>query len=241
MVATTFCFLSQVARAQDELPSGKIAVESPENYAQAYKQRRSKHGVLFSIGVEKFYPFDYKAIKENKFIEDLIGTDRIDLVGFEIGYKHNISIGSISALFNYAKGSKIGKHDLDLAKQGLSANVALDALFDEPWVVPYIQMGAHQMSITDTSTKSSQSGSASLAINYRYGLLFQINWIEDSIDKTARIDALRSSGLENTYIDVYFAQYMPSGSARDPSSGALDGEPNLASSGEMGLALKLEF
>lgn len=242
-LATALILLfSLQSMAEDSSAAGTVAVETNENYTLPYKERRGKHGLLFAIEMEKFYPFDYQSIKhDGSFVEDVIGTSRINLVGFEIGYKYNVSIGSVAALFTYAKGTGEGARILDIVKQGVSANVTLDALFNEPWVAPYVQVGMHQFSVAETSTTFSLTESDSFALNYRYGLLFQLNWIENSIDKSSQADALRSSGLENTFIDIYFAEHLASSGAQDPSVSGGSGQPNMASSGEMGIGLKLEF
>lgn len=135
LVTTAIIFMFQVSPAQEIVDGGSVAVETSENYTLPYKERRGKHGVLFAIEMEKFYPFDYESLNHDVYVESVIGSDRIDLVGFEIGYKHNISVGSVSALFNYAKGTADGAaRTLDVVRQGLSANVALDGIFNEPWV-----------------------------------------------------------------------------------------------------------
>ena len=241
LVLTSILLTYNHSIAEEIVEGGSVAVETSENYTAPYKERRGQHGVLFAIEMEKFYPTDYESLNNDVYIENVIGTERINLVGFEIGYKHNISIGSISALFNYAKGTADGARTLDVVRQGIAGNIALDGLFSEPWVVPYFQFGAHQFSVAETSRTFSLADSASIAFNYRYGLLFQLNWIENAIDKSSQADALRSSGLENTFIDIYFADHLASSRARDPSDLLSEGEPNLASAGEMGVGLKLEF
>ena len=56
-----------------------------------------------------------------------------------------------------------------------------------------------------------------------------------------KLKRLRSSGLENTYIDVYFADYFPSSEAQDAETLGSEGNVNTASSSEIGIGLKLEF
>lgn len=235
--------LNSVVFADDEV-GGNVKLETSEDYTQSYKQRRSTHGMLVGLSKEDFYPIDYQSLFGDVFVEDIIGSDTIDLVNFDIGYKYNVSVGSASFLFSYASGSisdAISGRTLSVNKQGLSANVALDAILEEPWAVPYLQVGVHQFNISEETSSASESASTSMAFNYRYGLLFQLDWLEHFMDPSARADRLRSSGLENTYIDVYYADYMPSGSSTDPEVLGSEGEPNLLSSGEMGIGLKLEF
>lgn len=237
------------ASASDQI--GVVAIEKQEDFSGSYKSRRTTHGALFSVNFEKFYPTDYRSLFNDAYIEEIIKEDRIDLIGIELGYKHNIGPISASVTGTISQGSINGavagvQRTLKIGKQGLSANIALDGVFEEPWLVPYAQFGAHQFSISETklsgATEESMSDSTEVSYNYKYGILFQIDWIENLIDKSSKADRLRSSGLENTFIDIYFAEHMASSNARDPSdltSVAVD--PNMFSSGELGLGLKMEF
>lgn len=223
-----------------------MALEKQEDFTLDYKSRRSTHGALFSISTEAFYPIDYRSLYNDAYIEDIIGEDKINLIGIEIGYKYNIGPASAAILGQFSQGSINGAvagdpTTLKITKQGISASVALDGILSEPWVVPYGQVGMHQFSVEESRTADSASSGTALSFNYRYGLLFQIDWIENRIDKSAKADQLRSSGLENTYIDVYFANHLASSAAIDPADATSDGDPNLFSSGEMGIGLKMEF
>lgn len=225
--------------------SGTVTLEKTEDYTQSYKLRRGKNGALFSVTTEKFYPSEYYSLFQDAGIGDIVGEDRADLIGVELGYKRNIDLGSIAILANYAQGGIDGSfsgasRNLSFVKQGVSVNFALDNLMQEPYVVPYVQAGIHQFLVTESGSAGDESASTGISLNYKFGLLFQLDWIENSIDKTAKVDRLRSSGLENTYIDVYMVQYMASSNAADPANPS-EGDPNLASSGEIGVGLKLEF
>ncbi len=245
-IIATLSLLVFINAHADDLTTGTVAVEKQEDFSKSYKDRRSKHGALFSISTESFYPVDYRSLYNDAYIEDIIAENKIDLIGFELGYKYNFGVASASILGQYSQGSKSGSvsgasRSLKVVKQGLAANVALDGVFSEPWVVPYGQVGMHTFSIEEAKSTGSESSSAAIAFNYRYGLLFQIDWIENHIDKSAKADQLRSSGLENTFIDIYFASYLASSAAIDPAGAASDGDPNLFSSGEIGIGLKMEF
>ena len=244
LTAVAIFFMAMSANAQQG--SGLVALEKQEDYTKDYKSRRGTHGALFSISTEAFYPIDYRSLYRDAYIEDIIGEDKINLIGIEIGYKYNIGPASAAILGQFSQGSISGAVNgdpttLKVVKQGFSASVALDGILSEPWVVPYGQVGMHQFSIEESRTADSASSGTALSFNYRYGLLFQIDWIENRIDKSAKGDQLRSSGLENTFIDVYFAKHLASSGAINPADSASDGDPNLFSNAEMGIGLKMEF
>lgn len=240
-------FFQLQAMAEELVAPTEVSVETQQDFTANYKERRTSHGALFSINMEKFYPIDYRSLFDDSHIEEIIGEDRFDLIGGEIGYKYNISVLSAAILASYSTGKKVGtfsgtERSISVSKQGVSANIALDGVFAEPWIVPYVQGGAHQFSVSEENPTETKSATTGISMNYRYGLLFQLDWIENGIDKSAEADRLRSSGLENTYIDIYFAEYLASADAIDPSLpfGTL-GDPNMLSGGEMGIGLKLEF
>lgn len=245
-VVTAIALIFLMIDANAQQGSGLVTLEKQEDYTKDYKSRRGTHGALLSVSTEAFYPIDYRSLYNDAYIEQIIGEDKINLVGIEIGYKYNFGPISAAILGQFSQGSVNGNvsgdpRTIKVAKQGFSANIALDGILNEPWVVPYAQVGMHQFSVEESKTTDSASGGTALSFNYRYGLLFQIDWIENRIDKSAKGDQLRSSGLENTFIDVYFANYLASRGAVDPADASNDGDPNLFSSGEMGIGLKMEF
>lgn len=240
--------LEQEMLSVEAAPSetASVVVETQEDPSLSYKKRRSSHGALFSINKENFYPVDYRSLFNDSYIEDIIGTESMALIGIELGYKHNIGILSFAVLGIYSQGSIEGAFSgatrtIQVGRQGLSANVALDAIFEEPWLAPYAQVGVHQFNVTETTSTDSLSATTGISYNYRYGFLLQLDWIENSFDKSAKADRLRSSGLENTYVDFYFAEHVASNTAIDPTTLAIEGDPNMFSSGEIGIGLKMEF
>ncbi len=239
--------ISTNCRADDQ-STGSVIIENGEDFTKPYKTRRGANAFLLGLHSENYYPFNYQSQFGSKFVEDLIGLEAIKLMGLELGYKRNINIGSLSVLFDYSMGKVNGQaanESLDVSRLGLSINAALDGFLNEPYVVPYAQVGLHQYSISEDKLVGaeieSRSGSSGAAFHYKYGLLFQIDWIESAMDAGAKAERLRSSGLENTYIDVYFADYLPSSEAQDSETLGAEGNINTASSSEIGIGLKLEF
>ncbi len=248
LIAAYFVFVSSArAQSSNTAPEGQVRIEKSEDLSEAYRARRGTHGAVFSAGLEYFYPTDYRSLYDDAYIEHIIQTKKIKLASFELGYKYNFKLGSLAVLGNYATGAENGnvsgaERRLVFTKQGLSINFSADALFNEPYLVPYAQAGVHQFLVNEKKPTEDLSATAQVALNYKFGILFQIDWIEKSIDKSAKADGLISSGLENTYIDVYFSEHLAASNALDPAApiGTV-ADPNLASSSELGIGLKLEF
>ena len=242
LILTSVIFVSPQAYSYIEsVETGSVIVEEPQDVSASYKNRRSKHGFVLAVHAENFYPLDYQSMFGDVYIEDILTSGGIKLTGLELGYKYNISIGSITGLYNYSQGSGGDTRTISLSRQALAANVALDGILEEPWVVPYLQVGVHQFSASEDNGTTSESAVTGMSFNYRYGLQFQVDWIEALIDPSAKADRLRSSGLENTFVDVYYVDHLASGGAQDPTVLGSEGEPNLLSGGQMGIGLRLEF
>lgn len=255
---TVVCFLFSFSALAQDLnfdethSSGQVTVEKAENYTLPYKERRGTHGVVFAVGMETLNPQDYRSQFNDGHFDNFSAGNKVSMLNLELGYKYNLSsLGSISIVGVYGSGGvdgSDGSFDRNFAftKYGVSANFAIDAILDEPWIVPYVQAGVHQFAASETGVISgneeTRTATAGFAGNYKFGLLFQLDWIESAIDKNARAERLRSSGLENTYIDVFMTEYLASSDAIDPAvQFGTEGDPNMAASSVIGVALKLEF
>lgn len=234
----------------DPLKGDEIVVESKQDLTESYRARRKDFGALFSLNYEQYYPEEHISVIQNKSYEEISGGEPIPLFGAEIGVKYNFSLGSLSALFGYSAGKFANEEqNLDgvtVSITKLDLNFALDNLTSEPWVVPYVQGGINQIDWEENSYTGTENVFETLitkpSFHYKVGVLLQLNWIENWIDPNTTSEGLRSSGLENTYLDIFLAGYTAYAEP-DPIVGALgsdDGEANLSSSG-MGLGLKLEF
>jgi len=242
------------SNSSDALNSGDVVLEQQTDLTQSYKKRRGRHGVLFSVDYEKYFPTDYYSQYRDKYIEEFLGgSESLDLICVELGYKMNFKLGSLAILGNYAQGSKsnanytdgttLRERNLSVSRYGLSVNFALDNIAEEPWVVPYGQVGIHQFKVIedDLSKADSEEATTQLAFNYRIGLLFQLNWIEKAIDPNTQVDGLKSSGLQNTFIDVYAMTHMASSETYDPANANSEGDPDMSTGMEIGVGLKMEF
>ena len=236
---------------EEELGQGEVVVERPVDLTGSYKERRTTHGALVSVMYEKYFPASYRSQSTSgEFTGDLIGEDRISLVGVEAGYKYNFSLGSIALLGSYAMGKSDPnkKTVLQVARTAFSANFALDNFLQEPWVVPYAQGGLYTISIGEsvltnatTGERTSYSAASDWALNYKYGLMFQLNALEKMIDPQSHTEGLRTSGLQNAFIDVYYMDHIAASDAIDPANPLPKGGINTGSAGEIGVGLKIEF
>lgn len=222
-----------------------IIVERMKDPTLPYKQRRNPWGVMFAVNYEQFSPDEYYSLILNKDYKTISGDKSIPLIGAEFGVKYNFSMGSISALVGYSQGSidntaaGLDKITTSITKADL--NLALDNILDEPYIVPFGQIGVHSIDWSEKSmvgaVRNEESFSTDWNFHYKVGLSFQLNWIERSIDVSSQEDSVRS-GLENTYLDVFYTSYAQPSQVAE-FNGA-EGEADLQSS-QFGAGLKLEF
>ncbi len=266
LLITAALFFPPIAMAQsDSENTGLVEIEEYDTpvdeltYVKAvdlsapYKQRRGKHGAIFGVAAEKFYPAEMLSLLDDASIDQILDKQPISLLAVELGYKYNFPLGSFAISYGFATGFATGSlnnasRKIDFKRQNISASYFADMFFNEPWVVPYGSAGITQFILeeeefTAAATVAEDSITTGFSLNYKVGLLFQLNWIESGIDSTTHTEGLRSSGLENTFLDVHLSWYDPTQDLYDPRNAIAtkDSDPNLNAEAQLGIGLKLEF
>ncbi len=248
-IIASVCFISTQVFAvsySDSAKKDEVIIENKTDVTLPYKQRRGQYGGLFSVNYESFKPINYFSLIKSTDYEGISENKGIPLLGLEIGFKYNFSYGSVSALAGYSSGSISNEtknlEELTAHITKFAMNLALDGIGNEPYIVPFAQLGIHSISWTEVSrigpTTKEENFNTKYNLSYKIGLGFQLNWIEKSIDPNSNEEALRSSGLENTYLDVFYSAYSKPSQVADAVG--VEGEPDLESN-QFGAGLKLEF
>jgi hypothetical protein len=224
----------------------EVIIESNQEILLPYRQRRSKLGATFAINYEPYAPDDYKSLILNKYFDEFSESSSIPLMGVEVGIKYNFALGSVAGVFGYSKGSfsnegqNLNLIDVSMLKADL--NFTIDNVLSEPWIAPYIQGGVHQIQWDEESISGTAIQNESFVttpnFHFKAGVLFQLNWMENWIDATTSSEGLRSSGLQNTFIDVFYSYYNQPTEAADVAG--VEGEADVSWSG-LGAGLKMEF
>lgn len=246
LFTTTMSLNLQAQDYSDPVGEGEIIVERMKDNTAPYKERRSQFGILFAVNYEKFNPSNYYSIIQNQNYHQLLGDTAIPIVGAEFGVKYNFSLGSVTALVGYGQGTlsneELGIDNITASITKAGVNLALDNMLSEPYIVPFVQVGVHSIDWSESGTVVNVSQEENFTTDYNFhykvGFSFQLNWIEKSIDPSSQEDALRSSGLENTFIDLFYTSY--SQPAEIAEVAGTEGEADISSS-EIGVGLKLEF
>ena len=237
------------AWAQDytrPLLNDEVIVESNQDINLPYRKRRSKLGAIFSANYEKYEPNDYKSLILDKYFDEVSGGDSIPLMGAEIGVKYNFALGSVAGIFGYSKGETSNKgqnlNSISVSVIKADINFTMDNLMSEPYVAPYVQGGIHQISWDEESVSAGNIQNESFVTDPNFhlktGVLVQLNWIENWIDPSTTHEGLRSSGLQNTFLDIFYSYYMQPSQVAEAAGE--EGEADVSSSG-LGIGLKMEF
>lgn len=227
---TTICFkgfigliisstIALSAWAADDLGDGKtIEVNYSAEKMLPYKQRREDWSIVAGFNVEQLFPDGYKSAIDQFSYEELFGSSTLNITQGYVGAKYNMSFGSmgIGGMFGYGslndgRISGTVNRDVDatleVTKYGGYANLTLDTLFNEPYVAPYVEGQIYSMEWTESSKSGEEAaGWADIATAFRVGALIQLNWL----DPDSALQARESSGLNNTFLDVFVSFYSAS-------------------------------
>ncbi len=235
---TTFILASSTAYSavDDEVDSdngensGLVEVHYDAEILAPYRDRRSNWSGVFAASLEQVLPDRFISTLDGSTYGDLFGETPVSLIQMEAGTKYNFALGSIGAGVIYGVGSVNKSTDsLTLTKTALSFTYTMDSLFSDPYVAPYANFQVLQWGIVDEGATLSHSESTSMSTGYSLGILILMDWM----DPDTALKAINSSGLENSYLDLFMTQY-------NTSSGGND-EADLQTSFNYGAGLRLEF
>jgi hypothetical protein len=202
-----------------------------------YRERRSDFSINFGVANRSLELSAFRSKIDEQTYKDVLNSNPVNQTELTMGMKYNFVLGSLGADLGYGIGSvgytsddALVDRNLDLKYTSASTTLALDSLFDEPYVVPYLRAGLYTVDFTETDglTSTSQSGTTAPALFYSIGALIQLNWVEPVV----AYESYREFGLENAFLDFSITQY----SASDTSS-----DPKLGTDPAFGFGLRLEF
>ncbi len=228
--------LSSSAFGQEKEPTdGKIEIDyRPESIAP-YKERRQNWGFVFGVAAEQILPTKFRSKIDTNPYSALFADSPMNAGQLELGLKYNFMLGSLGASVIYGNGgAQTGKindgRTLNLTKKAIQLTYTMDNLFNTPFVAPY---GGAQFVTWDWVEYSSnpgikESGSTQVTGGITAGLLFQLDWLVPDEALLAR----DSSGIENTFLDLFVTQY-------NASEGTTD--QNFQTDLNYGVGLKVEY
>lgn len=214
----TVLVLSFSAMAQDA-PLPLVALELQQDNLAFYKERREVHGTYVGFSYEALHLKNFISVLDARDYAELFGDEPIPLMRLTLDYKYNFFMGAVAAGLEFGKGSlsdNLSGEDrtLDVTKYGLGFRYIADVIWNEPYAAPYLGINLWQMEVAESSPSESFSASTQLGLNYTFGILLQLDWIDQDSAKNATFQW----GLENTFVDLYVTQYAKTAAVDDPNT-----------------------
>lgn len=234
LIARTSSAVEISPSLSDASNDGKIDVVYAARQDEAYRDRRGKWATYFAINVDQIYPNKFRSRIDNASYDEEFDSLPIPLLQFEVAQKYNLGIGGVgvSAMAGHGEVTDYRRAEraLNLTKYGLGLLYVMDVLFPEPYLAPYFsaQLLRFRWDEAGSKTEGSVSGETSESTAITFGALIQLN----SLDPDSSLYARNSSGLENTYLDLFVSVYNPSDSSKDP---------NFQTDINFGAGLRFEF
>lgn len=225
-----------IAQTEEAPKGGWVEVRTNDQAYKSYLDRRSPHGFQFGVGLENFFPNGYNSKIDQFSFEELFGHSDLKFTVLQVGYRYNTSIGAFYLGADYGiasslEDSRIGEtRTVSARKMGLKANYIIDAITSEPYAVPYVGVSFVKFGFTEEALTQDVVSEieAAPAIGGTVGILIQLNWLEKDMSRAAWL----TSGMENTYIDIFMSKYNSTASGE---------ELDTTSSFNWGAGLVIEF
>ena len=198
--------------------------------ATAYVDRRATVGGFFGFMAGTYSPDNYQPNFNNQTFNGYYTDKKGPNIEMVLGMKLNFFFGSIGP--QITGGYYSAQHALDGAKLTITPVTAgliyaMDNLFNEPYVVPYVVVGEYTAIYNESVGGLSVKGNTAFAPFYAVGLMFQLDWM----DAEAHASAYEDYGIENAFLYVEGRSFLPSG----------DNAPNLSTPLQVSGGLKVEF
>lgn len=222
-----------LAAQPSDQPGDLVEVRYPVDPDASYKERRRTHGANFAVNQLAMSPVDWLTLLNQEAYFDEVYQNPVSLNSVELGYKFNFVLGSLNFLAVYGAGNTSSDgYNLSVTKYAAKGMYIIDNILSEPYVAPYAAASIWQMTFKENDSFSTPSRETSETLgpgfDYSFGLLFQLNWLEPG---TAR-DTLNTTGIQNTYVDIFVTQHTDSQDSIDAST---------ATDFDLGFGLRLEF
>lgn len=228
--SSAFAAVDEEVSGDDGANNGLVEVHYDAEILAPYRERRGNWSGVFGVNLEQVLPDKFVSAIDGSTYEQLWGEKPVSLIQLEAGTKYNFAIGSLGVGLIYGTGSVTQSTDkLTLTKTAMSFTYTMDALFSDPYIAPYANFQVLQWGILDEGATTSHSEKTSMSTGYSLGLLILMDWL----DPDSALNAINSSGLENSYLDIFMTQYN--------TSEGDETEADLKTTFNYGVGMKLEF
>ncbi len=221
-----FYSLPSLGQSGNEAPTDGLWVEKRNmvDIDSDYSERRRTWGAYFGVNVHYYNPSLYDSV----LLVNDFGGDSFDnifegspskMVEINLGGKFNmgplsLGFGGVAGTSDNSVSDPLSTFNLNIRKLGVTGRIAVDGIFDEPWVVPYLDLEYYNMSFTEDYSSDSDTYQTGWGLATRLGLLVSINWLDAESAREARFNL----GLKNTFLDLFAIKYENTSDELDPAT-----------------------
>ncbi len=197
-----------------------------------YKYRRKKWGQTFSLAYSMFYPSNIESHLGELTFDDIYDPNaETPMIEMQLTFKRNMFLGSLAVeigLGFYSNDSDVDEtlvnSNLEIIPVRLGLNYTADAIFETPYIAPYVGGGGYIFKYKETQGSTSFNGTTQVAPYATVGANFSLDWIERRTSAIAYLDG----GIEVTSIFVEARKYFSSSDEADPDfETSWDGQAGL--------------
>jgi hypothetical protein len=123
--------------------------------------------------------------------------------GFEVlfGISYNLNVFSMGLDFGVLTASY--DKDVNLLQPKANLHIMADALFKNPYFVPYFKLGGSKMEFSNAKSSDVSDVKTDLSIYYAVGGMMSLDWFQ----KTLAMDAYFGYGLDTTYLVLEYENF----------------------------------
>jgi hypothetical protein len=206
-----------------------------------YRERRSTIGGFLGVLGGTYAPVNYQPDFVTRTFNDYYAGNKNPNVELFFGLKLNMFLGSLSL---QAGGGVFQARNTDNPSATSMLTVypvhtgllwAIDNIFPEPYIVPYVMGGVYTAIYEETVAGLSVRGNTALAPFYSGGLMFQLDWL----DTETHLSGYEEFGLENTFLFIEARSFMSSSGGT--TSSTVHSSPNFSTPIQYNAGLRVEF
>jgi hypothetical protein len=183
------------------------------NLGTAYRDRRDHFGSLIGVQWGAYAPTNYQPSFTTQSYNNYYGGQQSGSIELSIIIKWNTPLGSIGPAITggiftatHTDSSVNPNITTTFSVIPVTAGImyALDTLFKEPYVVPYVVGGMYTGIYNESVGGLSVKGNSAFAPFYSVGAMFQLDWIDPEAHESGYLDY----GMENTFLYVEGRSFM---------------------------------
>lgn len=163
-----------------------------------YKDRRQVWNFRFTFLGSQVELSDYTFSST-----ETLSSLKSDGVSFEGLISLSYNIGIFSAGLDFGLMSASFDRDVSVVQPKASVHIIADALFRNPYAVPYFKFGASQMTFNNSSSSDLPEIKSNLATFFAIGGMFSLDWFQ----KQLAMDAYFGYGLDTTYLVIEYESF----------------------------------